>query len=364
MLREVWPFVDAHRRASRPVVVARLIGRDGPGSRPLGATLAAAADGTWRGSLSGGCVEGIVLDAARAILAGAAPHVTTVEPREHLLPWEDAPACAGELRVLITPAPPEPVHSAITAALAEDRPLAVRVGLRPPYPWSTAPTVGQLPDEEPAFTEQLAAGPRLVLVGATDLAAVLATLAQPLHRKVTVLDPRTNHVASGAFPDTAEVVRAWPDEWITQHPLAARDAVVTLSHDPRIDDRALRAALAGPAAYVAALGSRTTHAGRLQRLADAPGLDRLTGPAGLDLGGASLAESALSVLAELVAVDNGRSGRRLRAGNLPIRAATVAANAARAESGVGEPGQQLPEEGADPVPVGRHRAAQCSAARP
>ncbi|MCZ4102456.1 MULTISPECIES: XdhC family protein [Streptomyces] len=224
MLREVWPCVDAHRRAGRPVVLARLVGRDGPGSRPLGATMAVAGDGTWRGSLSGGCVEGIILDAARAVLAGAAPHVTAVAPGEHLLPWESAPACAGEMQVLITPAPPEPVHSAITAALAEDRPLAVRVGLLPPYPRSTATTPGQLPYEGPAFTEELASRPQLLLIGATDLAAVLATLARPLHRRVVVLDPRPGHVASGAFPDTVAVVRAWPDKWIARHPLGARDA--------------------------------------------------------------------------------------------------------------------------------------------
>lgn len=94
MLREVWPFVDAHRRAGRPVALARLVGRDGPGSRPLGATMAVAGDSTWRGSLSGGCVEGIVLEAARAVLAGAASHVTAVSPGDDLLPWEDAPACS------------------------------------------------------------------------------------------------------------------------------------------------------------------------------------------------------------------------------------------------------------------------------
>ncbi|MFF0451385.1 XdhC family protein [Streptomyces sp. NPDC004609] len=327
MLREVWPFVDARHQAGRPVVLARLTSRDGPGSRPLGATMAVADDGTWRGSLSGGCVEGIVLDRARAVLGGAAPRVTAVKPGEDLLPWEDAPACAGELRVLITPAPPEPVHSAITTALAKDRPLAVRVGLRPPHHWSAAATVGELADMGPAFTEELTGRPRLLLVGATDLAAVLATLAGTLHRKVVVLDPRPGHVASGAFTGTADAVRAWPDDWIARHPLAARDAVVALSHDPRIDDRALRAALAGPAGYVAALGSRATHAQRLRRLTDAPGLERLAGPAGLDLGGASLAESALSILGELVAVDNGRGGRRLRDGNLPIRAARATAHA-------------------------------------
>ncbi|MGI5440258.1 XdhC family protein [Streptomyces shenzhenensis] len=323
VLREVWTFVDAHRRAGRPVALARLVERDGPGSRPLGATMAVAEDGTWRGSLSGGCVEGIVLDATRAVLAGAAPQVTAVSPGDHLLPWEDTPVCSGELRVLITPAPPEPVHSAITTALAEDRPLTVRVGLRPPHHWSTAATAGQLPDMGPAFTEELTGRPRLLLAGATDLAAVLATLAGTVHRKVVVLDPRPGHVASGAFTGTADVVRAWPDHWIARHPLGVRDAVVSLSHDPRIDDRALRAALAGPAGYVAALGSRATHAQRLRRLADAPGLDRLAGPAGLDLGGASLAESALSILAELVAVDNARGGHRLRDSDLPIRATTA-----------------------------------------
>ncbi|MDQ0786708.1 XdhC family protein [Streptomyces sp. B3I8] len=132
----------------------------------------------------------------------------------------------------------------------------------------------------------------------------------------------TPTVERGGFPGAAGVVRAWPDEWIAHHPLGARDAVVTLSHDPRIDDRALRAALAGPVGYVAALGGRATHAQRLRRLADASELDQLTGPAGLDLGGASLAESALSILAELVAVDNGREGRRLRDGDLPVRATT------------------------------------------
>ncbi|WP_327188597.1 XdhC family protein [Streptomyces xinghaiensis] len=323
MLREIWPFADAHHRAGRPVVLARLVGRDGPGSRPLGATMAVAGDGTWRGSLSGGCVEGIVLEKAREVLAGAAPHVTTVSPGEHLLPWEEAPACAGDLRVLVVAAPPEPVHSAITTALTEDRPLAVRVQLRPPYTWSVAATVSRLPDDGPAHTEELGQRPRLLLVGATDLAAVLAALAAPLHRRTVVLDPRPAHVASGAFPAPVTAVRTWPDEWITRHPLDAHDAVVALSHDPRIDDRALRAALTGPAGYVAALGSRTTHAQRLRRLAGTPGLDRLHGPAGLDLGGTSLAESALSILAELIAAGNGRSGRPLRDGDLPIRATAL-----------------------------------------
>lgn len=323
MLGEVWPFVDAHHRSGRPVVLARLVGRDGPGSRPLGATMAVAADGTWRGSLSGGCVEGTVLDAARRVLDGAGPHLTSVIPGENLLPWEETAACTAELRVLIVPAPADPVHSAITGALADDRPTAVRVSLQPPYTWSVATSADQLQGTGPGFTEELPRRRRLVLVGATDLAAAVAALAEPLHRRVIVLDPRPGHIASGALPPTATVVRAWPGEWIGRHPLDSHDAVVVLSHDPRIDDPAIRAALAGDVGHIAVLGSRATHAQRLRRLAGTAGTDRLSGPAGLDLGGVSPAETALSILAELIALENGRSGRRLRDGDLPIHAGTT-----------------------------------------
>lgn len=327
MLREVWPFVDAQHRAGRPVVLARLIGRNGPGSRPLGSTIAVAVDGTWRGSVSGGCVEGIVVDAARTVLEGTAPHVLPVSTGEHLLPWEDAPACSATMDVLLVRAPAPPVHTAITEALRSDRPLAVGVGLRPPYRWSVAATADGLTGDGPAFVEELPRRPRLVLIGATDLAAVVATLAESTHRAVIVVDPRPGHARSGTIPATATVVRAWPDEWLAGHPLGSGDALVALSHDPRIDDRAIRAALAGAAGHVAALGSRATHAQRLRRLAGTPGLDRLVGPAGLDLGGASLAETALSILAEIVAVGNGRSGRRLRDNHRPIRAIPLATHA-------------------------------------
>lgn len=107
---------------------------------------------------------------------------------------------------------------------------------------------------------------------------------------------------------------------MTQHGLRSSDAVVMLSHDPRIDDRGIRAALAGGVGHVAALGSRATHRQRLHRLDGLPGLQRLAAPAGLDLGGASLADTALSILAGMVAAENGRDGGPLRDGDLSIRA--------------------------------------------
>ena len=340
MLSEVWPFVRRH--GHRRVVLARLIGRDGPGSRPLGATMAVAADGSWCGSISGGCVEGIVLDEARAVLSGGEPHLITVSPGEQLMPWEEAPACGGVLHVLIVPAPPAPVADAITAALDASRPIRVSVSTAAPWTWSSGPARGDVADSEqdgvpatvpaaqPAdvpevqpggvFAEELRPGPRLIVAGATDLSAALAALGHTVGRRVEIVDPRPSHARAELFPG-AVVTRVWPDEWLGAHPPSPADAVVAITHDPRIDDRALRAALPGPAGYVGALGSRATHAQRLRRLSGTPGLDRLAGPAGLDLGGTSIAETALSVLAEVVAAGHGRSGGRLADSSAPIQAA-------------------------------------------
>lgn len=302
------------------MVIARLVGRDGPGSRPLGAAMAVASDGQWRGSVSGGCVEGMVLDVARAVLAGAPARLIDVLPGGDLLPWEEGPACVGALRVLVTPAPPAAVAAAITRAVADGLPLAVGVGLRAPHMWVSAGSRDELDVCGGLFIEELVPRARLVLVGATDLAAALARSAEPLRRAVVVLDPRPDHVASGAFPADALVVRAWPDAWLAGHPLGADDALVVLSHDPRIDDRALRAALGGRAGFVGALGSRATHAGRLRRLYGTPGLERLIGPVGLDIGGVSTAETALSILAQVVASEHGRGGMPLSSGRTAIHA--------------------------------------------
>jgi len=311
VLREVWPFVERKRAEGHPVVLARLIGRDGPGARPIGATMAISGDGEWTGSIAGGCVEGAVLSEAREVLAGDPARITEVSVGDELLPWEPGPACRSTLRVLITEAP----GGAVAAALRQDEPAFVRVGLRYPYVWAVGETADLAHDEH---VEELAARPKVIVVGATDLAAAVAALAVPLGRRVIVVDPRPEYAHRARVPLADEVVRAWPDAYLAAHPPAAGDAVLAMTHDPRIDDSALIAALAGAAGHVAVLGSRATHAERLLRLAGTPGLDRLAGPAGLDLGAGSTAETALSLLAELVAATNGRSGGRLCETDGPI----------------------------------------------
>ncbi|GIJ80613.1 xanthine dehydrogenase accessory factor [Micromonospora phaseoli] len=335
MLAEVWPFVEQRRRAGQRVVLARLVRRAGPGSRPLGATMAVASDGGWTGSVSGGCVEATLLAEAREVLDGARPHLTVISPGADLMPWEPAPVCAGELGVLICPVPAGGVYAAIGAALATRRPLTLGVELRDPFRWSTAASRDGLPGSGEHFVEELHPGPLLLLVGATDLAAALAALAVSMGHRVVVVDPRPAYAQRERVPAADDVICGWPEEWLAAAPLSTRDAVLVVTHDPRIDDRAIRAALAGAAGYVGALGSRETHARRLDRLAGLPGLDRLSGPAGLDLGAASLAETALSMLAEVVAVGNRRGGGRLRDAYGAIRGTAGAASGNLSRGAVG-----------------------------
>ncbi len=143
---------------------------------------------------------------------------------------------------------------------------------------------------------------RLYIVGAVHIAQALAPMAAMLGYAVTVIDPRRAFASPQRF-DGLRVLGDWPDDALAGENLDARCALVTLSHDPKLDDPALTAALRSDAFYIGCLGSRRTHAKRLQRLTaagfDAHGLQRLHGPVGLDIGARSAAEIATSVLAEM-----------------------------------------------------------------
>ena len=149
---------------------------------------------------------------------------------------------------------------------------------------------------------------RLILVGAVHIAEPLAQIAALAGFAVTIVDPRRAFATAARFPGQALVI-AWPDEAIAALAPDARTAVVTLTHDPKIDDPALRAALATPAFYVGCLGSTRTHAARRTRLGDAgvaaAALDRLRGPVGLRIGARTPAEIAVSILGEIIATLRG-----------------------------------------------------------
>jgi xanthine dehydrogenase accessory factor len=143
----------------------------------------------------------------------------------------------------------------------------------------------------------------LLIVGAVQIAQALVRIAQALGIRTTIIDPRGRFLTEERFPGVTLDDR-WPDEAVAASRPGPSTAVITLSHDPKIDDPALVAALAAPTGYVAALGSRRSHAARLERLAaqgvSASELERIDGPAGIDIGAIGAAEIALSVAAGMI----------------------------------------------------------------
>jgi xanthine dehydrogenase accessory factor len=166
------------------------------------------------------------------------------------------------------------------------------------------------------FVDVVAPAPRLVVFGAVDYAAALCRLARAADWRPFVCDPRSQFATPERFPDAEEVLAVWPDEAFTR--LGGIDRatyIAILTHDPKLDDAALSIALRSEAAYVGAMGSRRAQAQRRERLLAAgieeELLERIAAPIGLDLGAVSPEETALSIMAEVVAVRNGRPGGRL-----------------------------------------------------
>ena len=166
--------------------------------------------------------------------------------------------------------------------------------------------------------------PRMVVFGAIDFSAALAPLAKGLGYKVTIADPRSAVPASRRFSADAETEVGWPDKVLDGVELGPRDAVLIFTHDPKLDVPAVQAALGTGAGYIGALGSRNTTADRNRRLHDvgvtaAEQIDRIFAPCGLDIGASTVEETAVAVLAEIIAHRAGRHGQPLREAEGPIR---------------------------------------------
>ena len=192
-----------------------------------------------------------------------------------------------------------------------------------------------LPGEEAAvreldgrqlFFDVYAPQPRLLIVGAVDFAAALARLARFTGFKVTVVDARERFATTERIPDADEVVVAWPQEHLAANPPDDATYAAVLTHEPRFDDPTLTALLRSPVAYIGAMGSRRAHAERLERLRKAgfgdADIARISGPIGLDIGAKSPEETAVSILAEVIAARHGRSGGPLSERTAPVHTIT------------------------------------------
>jgi len=168
------------------------------------------------------------------------------------------------------------------------------------------------------FVDVTAPPPRLIMFGAVDFAAALARMARAAGWRPYVIDPRGRFATRERFPDAEEIVVAWPEEAFARIGGIDRATyIAVLTHDPKLDDAALELAVRSDAAYIGAMGSRRAQEKRRERLLEKgltdDDLARIAAPIGLDLGGLTAEETALSVMAEVVAVRNGRSGGRLSA---------------------------------------------------
>jgi len=323
-VKELLDTLDAWRRDGVRVGRAMVIRTYGSAPRQEGAALLYAADGRIAGSVSGGCVEGAASEEIARALETGVPKVVRYGISDEQA-WSVGLACGGNIDVLIEPDIPAEAESAARSPGG----VAVVTDLADGHRFTVSETgpdpLGAAADVVAAAREALLRGrsrvyesdarqlfieaypipPRLVIVGAVEIARSLTVLARELGFATVVVDGRAAFATTERFPRADRLVLGWLDEVAGEISLDANDAVAVLAHDPKLDDPALVEAFRRGCRYVGALGSRKTQADRRERLRVAGVSDadiaRLHGPIGLDLGGHAPAETALAILAEIVA---------------------------------------------------------------
>lgn len=358
-MKELLDMLQTWQAEGADVGRAVVVRTFGSAPRPEGAVLLYAADGRIAGSVSGGCVEGAAAEEIEAARASGNARVIRYGISDEQA-WDVGLACGGTIDVLVEPAVPSTAveaavaslgagghGSAVVTPLPADSPPAE---FGPHEPGRGAPPTERLVVHDDGrlegtlgdpgldarliegatealrrglsrtlelggrslFVEVFPVRPRLVMVGAVEVARSLVRLARELGFETVVVDGRTSFATAERFPDVDRLVIGWPDEVADDIGLGPNDAVAVLSHDVKFDEPAIVEALRRGCRYVGAVGSRKTQSDRRQRLLDAgvtpESLGRLRGPIGLDLGGRAPAETALAILAEVVAERYGGSG--------------------------------------------------------
>jgi len=290
----------ARQWAGEPMAIATVTSTWGSAPRPRGSHMLVHADGRFEGSVSGGCVESDIMQTAADVIAGAPFQIKRYGVADAAA-WEVGLPCGGEIEVMVQPVSAEGFDPELFDRIAEageqGRALTVTTDLATGHSDLRPIETGAV------FANRYAPPRRLLIVGAVQIAQALAQLATTLGIKVTVVDPRARFLTEERFPGVVLDDR-WPDEAIEALRPDPATAVVTLSHDIKIDDPALIAALNSHAAYVGALGSRRSHAARRERLAAAglaaEQIDRIDAPVGISIGAIGPSEIALSIAAAMV----------------------------------------------------------------
>ncbi len=323
-----------------PVALATIVQVERKAPRGPGAAMAVSARGEIAGSLSGGCVEPALVEAASEVIQRGDSRLVSFGISDDQA-FGIGLSCGGTLHVLLERVAREDATlEALAAAIDAKRAVALATVLPAPHPSRAGAKLLAFEDGthsgstgDPALDAELAREacaalargvserrtvsgvdvfvrsffppPVLYVIGAVHPAAELAQAGKLLGFTVVVCDPRSPFATRERIPAADEIVREWPDAVLAKRPLGPRDAVCVLTHDLKFDVPAIRTALGSPVGYVGAMGSRKTHARRVERLREEgvseKDLGRVFSPIGLDIGAESPAEIALSIVAEIVA---------------------------------------------------------------
>jgi len=338
-------------RGGEPLAIATVVAITGSAPKPSGSSLLLRVDGSVVGAVSGGCVESEVVGAAERVLNSGRSEYLRYEAADGEDPFSVGLTCGGMIELVVERLDPTlwPHADLLFESLAADRSVLVATRLDRPGEQlllCDGRSVGSLGSQEldarmesrwhrglktgagrdwpsHACLERFSEGravvireyhprPPLWIFGAIDTSAALANLAKALGFRVVVCDARAIFATERRFPMADQVICEWPHRWLEEQTITVETVICVLTHDPKFDIPVLKIALRSEAAYVGAMGSRKTHRDRLERLAQA-GLSsteiaRLRSPIGLDLGGRSPQETALSILAEVVMVRESRTG--------------------------------------------------------
>lgn len=343
-MRDILTDLVRWHEGDEPIALATVIQTWGSSPRRPGAKMALTAGGRISGSVSGGCVEAAVAECGLEVLETGRPQLLHFGVADETA-WEVGLACGGSIDVFVQKLERqffkelrqvyegEGLAAVVTVVRGPDEVLGREILVE-----EDGGTTGSLSadldaraielakeamardmsrrvslsEDTDVFVEVILPPPTLVAVGGVHITVALVALAKTLGYRTVVVDPRSAFGSQERFPEVDRLIQKWPEEAFREIPLTRSTAVAMLTHDPKLDDPALKAALPSPAFYVGALGSRTTQARRRQRLLEEgltePQLDRLHGPIGLEIGATTPEEIAISIMAEIVAARNTEAG--------------------------------------------------------
>ena len=303
--------------------VATVVATRSSAPRPVGSKLVVRDDGSIEGSVSNGCVENDVILAAQEVLAGGEPRLVTYGITDEMAFGVGLP-CGGEIDVFVEPYRDDDGDVVLTVVAGDE----IGEKLHDPDLEQAARRRGRSHvfehEGRTVFADVSVPPPRLFVYGAADTAEALCAAAKLLGWRTIVADARPRFATAERIPSADELLVLWPDVALAQVAPDAATAVVVLTHDDKFDLPLVRGALATEAFYLGWLGSRRNQERRrgllLEEGVAEEDLARVSGPAGLDLGAGSREETAVSILAEILAVRAGRSGGPLRAAGTRIHA--------------------------------------------